>query len=172
MLPTIEPVSWNPSILNGADQAATDRMMPGRQAGELPVTLAVDNTGREQLAGNARTQTSSQVTKGKACRTCAERKYKDESNDPSVSFQTPTSIAPGMEAAAVMAHEHEHVANNAARAEREGQTATSVVMIHTELCPECGRPFISGGTTLTTYGRKGSEEVDEDQRGVFVRASA
>ena len=52
----------------------------------------------------------------KPCQTCANRRYVDRSNDSSVSFQTPTKLAPGEAALAVMAHEQEHVAHNAERA--------------------------------------------------------
>jgi hypothetical protein len=106
------------------------------------------------------------------CRTCAERKYQDRSNDPSVSFQTPTSVAPEQAAAAVAAHEQEHVANNAARAERAGMTAHSSVAIHSAVCPECGREYVSGGTTTTTYTRSASAAPEQAERGLMVNATA
>ena len=56
-----------------------------------------------------------------------------------------------MAASAVLAHEKEHVTNNAAEAEQEGMKAHSVVAIHTAMCPECGKMYVSGGTTTTTY---------------------
>jgi hypothetical protein len=59
-----------------------------------------------------------------------------------------------MAASAVVAHEKEHVAHNAARAEHEGMKARSMVTIHTAMCPECGKPYVSGGTTTTTYSSK------------------
>jgi hypothetical protein len=61
-----------------------------------------------------------------------------------------------MAASAVVAHEKEHVAHNAAKAEREEMKAHSVVTIHTAMCPECGKPYVSGGTTTTTYSPKKS----------------
>jgi hypothetical protein len=105
------------------------------------------------------------------CRTCAERKYQDVSDDSSVSFQVPTSVAPGQAAGAVIAHEQEHVTNNAARAERQGMKATSTVTIHTDICPDCGRPFVSGGTTMTTYTRAAGPARDQS-KGQFINASA
>ena len=59
-----------------------------------------------------------------------------------------------MAASAVLAHEKEHVSHNAAQAEREGMKAHSVVAIHTAMCPECGKMYVSGGTTTTTYTSK------------------
>lgn len=106
------------------------------------------------------------------CRTCAERKYKDVSNDPTVSFQTPTSVSPEESASAVSAHEQQHVAHNAARAEQQGMTATSTVSIHTAVCPECGRSYVSGGTTTTTYTRKAAAAGDGDDRGLLIDATA
>ena len=55
---------------------------------------------------------------------------------------------------AVRAHEQEHVSNNASKAEAKGMKAHSTVAIHTAVCPECGRIYVSGGTTTTTYSPK------------------
>ena len=41
-----------------------------------------------------------------------------------------------MAASAVVAHQKEHVTNNAVKAEREGMKAHSVVTIHAAMCPE------------------------------------
>ena len=112
------------------------------------------------------------AVKPRPCGTCAERRYKDVSDDPSVSFQTPTSVAPEQAAAAVAAHEQEHVVNNAARAERSGQTARSTVSIHYAACPECGRSYASGGTTTTTYSRKASVDSEPAARGLVIDATA
>ena len=84
------------------------------------------------------------------CQTCKNRKYKDVSNDPSVSFQTPTNINPGQSAAMVRAHESEHVSNEKAKAEEEGRRVISqTVTLESSICPECGRIYISGGVTKT-----------------------
>jgi hypothetical protein len=88
------------------------------------------------------------------CQTCANRKYQDGSDDPGVSFQTPTKVSSGAAVSAVRAHEQEHVTRNAAKADREGKTAHSTVAIHTAICPECGKSYVSGGTTTTTYSPK------------------
>lgn len=84
------------------------------------------------------------------CETCEKRKYQDGSDDPSVSFQTPTRIDPDTAAATVRGHEMEHVFHEQARAEREDRKVVSQsVMLHTGICPECGKVYVSGGTTRT-----------------------
>lgn len=71
------------------------------------------------------------------CQTCAERRYVDGSDDPSVSFKTPTQIDPEQSAAMVMSHELEHVANEQANAEQEGREVVSQsVKLHSAICPE------------------------------------
>ncbi len=89
------------------------------------------------------------------CQTCKRRKFKDVSNDPSVSFKTPTSVAPGAEAYAVAAHESQHVANEQGNAMREGREVVyQSVQIYTAVCPECGRVYVSGGRTTTMTREK------------------
>ena len=84
------------------------------------------------------------------CETCKNRKYVDQSDDPSVSFQSPAHISPGQSAAVVMSHEREHVANEQARAEQEGRKVVSqTVSLSMGVCPECGRVYVAGGTTRT-----------------------
>lgn len=83
------------------------------------------------------------------CQTCKNRKYKDGS-DEMVSFKSPTRISPESAAAAVRAHEQEHVSNAYTKAARKnGKVLAASVSIHTAICPECGRTYISGGTTHT-----------------------
>ena len=85
------------------------------------------------------------------CQTCKNRKYQDGSDDSGVSFQTPTRVDPKAAASAVRSHEQEHVSRNRSKAEREGKEIVSqTVTIHTGICPECGRVYVSGGTTRTT----------------------
>jgi hypothetical protein len=105
------------------------------------------------------------TSKGKAteegeCQTCANRKYQDGSDDGGVSFQNPTKLSPAQAASAVRSHEQEHVTRNAAKAEREGKEAHSHVAIHTAVCPDCGKTYVSGGTTTTTYTPKKDDDKD------------
>ena len=84
------------------------------------------------------------------CETCESRKYQDGSDDMGVSFQTPTNIKPEQAASAVRGHEMEHVYREQAKAGREGRKVVSQnVTMHTEICPECGKTYVSGGTTRT-----------------------
>ena len=44
----------------------------------------------------------------------------------------------------------EHVYREQAKADREGRKVVSQnVTMHTEICPECGKSYVSGGTTRT-----------------------
>lgn len=84
------------------------------------------------------------------CQTCKERKYQDGS-DENVSFKSASHISPEAAGAAVRAHEGEHVSNAYKEAaENGGEVVNASVTIHTAICPECGRTYVSGGTTSTT----------------------
>jgi hypothetical protein len=84
------------------------------------------------------------------CQTCKERRYKDVSDDSTVSFQTPTKLDRTEAAYAVRAHEQQHVSHEHAKAEREGREIVSQnVVIHYAVCPECGKVYVAGGTTTT-----------------------
>ena len=85
----------------------------------------------------------------KECQTCKNRKYKDGS-DEMVSFKSAAHIAPQAAASVVRAHEQEHVSNAYAKAALEdGKVIRASVTLKTEICPECGRSYVSGGTTNT-----------------------
>ena len=159
------------SVMPSIDSAALLRPNLARPDATAAAASGTDQAGREQV-GRSGPSAAPDGVDARQCRTCAERKFKDVSNDPSVSFQTPTSVAPGAEAAAVSAHEQEHVRNNAARAEAEGMDATSTVSIHTDVCPECGRVYVSGGTTTTTYTRRAQAASDAPSTGQWLRATA
>lgn len=83
------------------------------------------------------------------CQTCKERKYQDGS-DENVSFKSAAHISPEAAGARVRAHEQEHVSNAYSEAaENDGKVVRASVSIHTAVCPECGRTYVSGGTTNT-----------------------
>lgn len=83
------------------------------------------------------------------CETCKNRKYKDGS-DEMVSFKAATHISPEAAGAAVRSHEQEHVSNAYKKAaQNNGEVLRATVSIHTAICPECGRSYVSGGTTTT-----------------------
>ena len=92
------------------------------------------------------------------CETCKERKYQDGSDECNVSFQTAQHISPEAAGAAVRAHEGQHVSNAYKKAaQNNGKVLQASVAIHTSICPECGRTYVSGGTT-TTKIQYGNEE--------------
>jgi hypothetical protein len=105
------------------------------------------------------------------CQTCKNRKYQDGSDDPGVSFKTATNVAPEQAASAVRGHEQEHVVREQAKAQREDRKVVSQsVTIHTEICPECGDVYVSGGTTRTTTKANPVEEpsqADNEKRSGF-----
>lgn len=85
------------------------------------------------------------------CQTCKDRKYVDGSNEGDVSFKAPAHISPENSAAQVMSHEQEHVSNARAEGSKPNkELVSSIVTLHTSVCPECGRVYVSGGTTHTT----------------------
>lgn len=101
------------------------------------------------------------------CETCKNRTYQDGSDDPGVSFKTPTKLSPDKAASAVRAHENEHVNREQASAVREDRKVVSQsVTYHSAICPECGTTYVSGGTTRTvtkgqveqTYGLASEEK--------------
>lgn len=97
------------------------------------------------------------------CATCASRTYVDGSDDPSVSFKTPTKIDPNSAHSAVMSHELEHVSNEQAKADSEGREVISQsVSLSTALCTECGRSYVSGGTTRTTTRGKSKYDIPDE----------
>ena len=105
-----------------------------------------------------------EAAKDGECQTCEQRKYQDGSDDMGVSFKTPTRIAPERAGAMVRSHEQEHVSRERAKAEREDRRVVSQsVTLHTDICPECGKVYISGGTTQTTTASK-PEQPDTAER--------
>lgn len=111
------------------------------------------------------------------CQTCEERKYQDGSDDMGVSFQTPTQVDPKQAASAVRGHEQEHVVREQAKAQRENRRVVSQsVTIHNDICPECGKVYVSGGTTRTVTAANQAQETmqtaqnEQEQKGFPVFA--
>ena len=112
---------------------------------------------------------------GTPCQTCKNRKYQDGSDDPGVSFKSPTKVDSKAAAAAVKGHEMEHVFREKNKAQSEGRKVVSQnVAIHTNICPECGKVYVSGGTTRTvTKGVAESSPNDKaNGRGQNLNAQA
>ena len=101
---------------------------------------------------------------GESAETCEKRKYQDGSDDSTVSFQSPTRIDPDMVASAVRGHEMEHVAHEQAKAQQEDRKVVSqTVTLHTDICPECGKAYISGGTTRTVTKANPQPQAPEEE---------
>lgn len=129
--------AYNPGAVTGVRKA-------------LGVTRDGDGTAQAVVDGAKDAASSKRVEKGE-CQTCKNRKYVDGSNEGDVSFKTPAHIDPNNAALAVMSHEREHVSNAIAEGSKEGkELVTASVSLHTSVCPECGRVYVSGGTTHTT----------------------
>ncbi len=103
------------------------------------------------------------------CSTCASRKYQDGSDENDVSFKTPTHISPSIAANVILGHEHEHVAN---AYQKEHETSVNhshthahvdqaSVRLKTDICPECGRVYFSGGVTNTVISYVDDEQFED-----------
>lgn len=96
------------------------------------------------------------------CQTCKNRKYKDESDDPGVSFKTAAKVGPQGAESAVRGHEYEHVNREQAKAAREDREVVSQsVRIKRAICPECGESYVAGGVTTTVTKAKPESQRDE-----------
>jgi len=111
--------------------------------GQVEDTKPVLNPGESDVKAAGRTSAPSE------CETCKNRKYQDGS-DEQVSFKAAAHISPEASAATVRGHEQEHVSNAFSKAsQNNGKVISANVSIHTDICPECGRSYVSGGTTQT-----------------------
>ncbi len=94
------------------------------------------------------------------CQTCKTRRYVDGSDDPGVSFKTPGYISPEASATTVMSHEREHVSNEKAKALKDNREILyQSIKLESSICPECGKSYVSGGTT-TTVSKGSSDKKD------------
>ena len=154
--PPLYPQNPAPVHDSNPEQQAQRLSNPAQQPRKGSQDVTVDISPKAWAAykqGEARPSgghSAAEALSAQECKTCGSRTYKDVSNDPSVSFQTPTHISPGQSAAVVSAHESEHVANERLNAERDGrEIINQTVTLHTSICPECKRVYVSGGTTKT-----------------------
>ena len=132
------------------EEAAVQAGLPGTaaQADSAPAAGSQEDAPKVAGMGAENAQKTSEEAE---CKTCQERKYQDGSNDPGVSFKTPTHIGPDQSASAVRGHEMEHVARERAKAQSEGRRVISQsVSMQTGICPECGSVYVAGGVTRTT----------------------
>lgn len=163
----VEPVS--PVSVVDADgtngiSSAIPFLRKGMDPAELAVRMRIQYTdpGKEQAEGPEGAQSAQETAEEGKCQTCEERKYQDGSDDAGVSYKTPAHISPEQAASAVRGHEMEHVVRERAKAEREDRKVVSQsVTMHTGICPECGRVYVSGGTTRTTTASVPKKEAIE-----------
>jgi hypothetical protein len=94
------------------------------------------------------------------CKLCQNRSYKDNSSDGNVSFKGGGSVAPGAAASAVFSHEREHVANAHEKARQEDKNVQTTVQLHTSICPECKKVYVSGGSTRIMFTGGGESPRD------------
>ena len=178
----VSPVPAVASMQPDNTQAASEQespQLPFQREGVDPVEWAVrgriqyaDENG-QNASGDAAASEGQAASEAKSaqevmaeseCQTCKERKYQDGSDDPGVSYKTPTNIAPETAASAVRSHEQEHVSREQAKAQQEGREVVSQsVTIHTAICPECGRVYVSGGTTRTTTRQEKAAQLYQQQ---------
>lgn len=120
--------------------------------GSTSQTQADNEDGSYHIIRNPGQSTKKQAGRESSpaeCETCNNRKYQDGS-DENVSFKSATHISPNAAASKVRSHEQEHVTNAYKKAaQNNGKVMSCNVAIHTAVCPECGRTYVSGGTTST-----------------------
>lgn len=171
----VEPVDPVPAVTNESS-SGIGRMLPFMRQGADPVEMAVrmrieqydPEKANEQVAALGQEEPKSGVegvmeaAKEGECQTCEQRKYQDGSDDPGVSFKTASHIAPEQAASAVRGHEMEHVVREQAAAEREDRKVVSQsVSIHTDICPECGKVYVSGGETRTVTAAAQQNQMEQ-----------
>ena len=161
-----QPVVLGPVLRQGADpaeMAVRMRIQPYREDGSSAPESA---RAAGESAPAPGVESAQQAAEEGRCETCEKRKYQDGSDDMGVSFQTPTRVDPDLAASAVRGHENEHVVREQAKAQREDRRVVSQsVTLHTDICPECGKAYISGGTTRTVTAAQQEEQANaQDQQ--------
>ena len=138
---------------NYALYANTNPINPSARATGSDTDLtAVDSLGKKEAHSTDpdKIKKAGKRSSPEECETCANRKYQDGSDEGNVSFKTASHVSPESAGARVRAHEGEHVSNAYKKAaQKNGKVVNASVSIHTSVCPECGRSYVSGGTTST-----------------------
>jgi len=146
--------SYNIGIQTGAAAAASTGIGVG--TGRTGTVETAENKASVVNPGESTRVMPGKKSSPAECKTCKERKYQDGS-DEMVSFKSASHISPNAAGSAVRAHEGEHVSNAYNKAAKNGgKVMQASVAIHTSICPECGRTYVSGGTTTTKikYGNE------------------
>ncbi len=142
--PSKAPLGTGPAAPLGGKPKAN---VPTREVSPYAVT----NEAEAREAGLSEGQIRGLKKSGQIeCATCASRMYQDGS-DENVSFKSAAHVSPNAAGAAVRSHEGEHVSNAYKKAfMNNGKVLRASVSIHMSICPECGRSYVSGGTTSTS----------------------
>ena len=149
-----------PGQKDDAGSQAQALTLPGQKDGAQDA----NPLAQEQNPAVEGSKSAQEVMEEGECQTCKERKYQDGSDDPGVSFKTPTNVAPELAASAVRGHENEHVVREQAKARQEGRKVVNQsVTYHTAICPECGKVYVSGGTTRTVTKANTDQQADSRQ---------
>lgn len=166
----VEPVDPVRPVMNDSSDGL-GQVIPFLRQGADPAEMAVrmrmqqyGSQGAEQTENENGVENIQKTVEEGECQTCKNRKYQDGSDDPGVSFKTATHIAPEQAAAAVRGHEMEHVVREQVSAAREDRKVVSqTVSLHTEICPECGDVYVSGGTTRTVTAAETQPEPEQEE---------
>lgn len=159
-------------IIPGLPSQDGEKIIPGLPGQEKAGELRPGETGETEKAEPeeeepkvGETPTAQEVAEEGECQTCKKRKYQDGSDDPGVSFKTPTNVDPRLAQAAVRGHENEHVVRERAKALQEDRKVVSQsVSYRNAICPECGKVYIAGGTTRTvTVSQPKPFEPEQDE---------
>ena len=149
----------------------TGVLNPVNQAvGNVPGVTGLNDVGKLTGTEGQKEAGKVQGTGKTECQTCKERKYKDGS-DEMVSYKAPTHISPESAGASVRAHEQEHVSNAYKKASQgEGKVLQASVRIQMAVCPECGRSYVSGGTTTTRIQYKEDNPYGKNDKALQAEA--
>ena len=124
-------------------------LYPGAPEDDWKEQLGIEGEEEEETAADRMGKKPGKKSSPAEGETCKNRKYQDGSNE-MVSFKAAGHIAPSNAAMVVMGHEQEHVSNAYRKAELGGgEVERASVRLKTDICPECGRTYISGGETTT-----------------------
>lgn len=137
-------------MLSGINGYSNNMYVPGSYAASSQNASAAGETGGVIVnPGESTVVSPGRKSSPAQCQTCKNRKYQDGS-DEMVSFKSAAHISPQASASRVRAHEQEHVSNAYKKAaQNNGKVISANVSLKTAICPECGRSYVSGGTTST-----------------------
>ena len=137
------------------DNSILQNNLPARTLGSKMVSdAASDNAETKALKRSGAIE----------CQTCKNRKYQDGS-DEMVSFKAPGHISPQASGSRVRAHEQEHVSNAYSKAaDGDGKVISASVSLKTAICSECGRSYVSGGTTTTQIKYNMDNPYEENKK--------